>query len=128
MLQMYRSQTSRFVPLRVHPAIRLSLLFSRAFAIGRHSESEVRADRSNGGANRAGDARTFEDAVARADDARDRLTHTVVGGSVERVVEEVVERCAPIPEHVSTSVCRYVARALCRRETGNTTPEKAAPG
>ena len=88
----------------------------------------MRADRSNGGADRAGDARTFEDAVVKADDARDRLTHTVVGGSVEHVVEEVVERCAPIPEHVSTSVCRYVARALCRRETGNTTPEMAAPG
>ena len=98
------------------------------FAIGRRSESEVHADRSNGGADRAGDARTFEDAVVRADDARYRLTHTVVGGSVERVVEEGVERCTPIPEHVSASVCLCVARTLCRRETGNAAPEKAAPG
>ena len=98
------------------------------FAIGRRSESEVHADRSNGGADRAGDARTFEDAVVRADDVRYRLTHTVVGGSVERVVEEGVERCTLIPEHVSTSVCRCVARALCRRKTGNATPEKAAQG
>ena len=104
------------------------LLFSCAFAIGRRSESEVRADRSNGGADRAGDARTFEDAVVRADDAHYRLTHTVVGDSVERVVEEGVERCHPIPEHISTSVCLCVARALSRRETGNATPEKAAPG
>ena len=88
----------------------------------------MRADRSNGGADRAGDARTFEDAVVKADDARDRLTHTVVGGSVEPVLEQVVERCHPIPEHVSTFARRYVARALCRRETGNATPEKAAPG
>ena len=88
----------------------------------------MHADRSNGGADRAGDARTFEDAVVRADDAHYRLTHTVVGGSVERVVEEGVERCHPIPEHVSTFARRYVARALCRRETGNATPEKATPG
>ena len=103
-------------------------MFSRAFAIGRRSESEVHADRSNGGADRTGDARTFEDAVVRADHAPNRLTHTVVGGSVEHVVEEGVERCHPIPEHVSTSACLCVARALCRRKTGNATPAKAAPG
>ena len=57
-----------------------SLLFSRAFALGRRTESEIRADRNDGGADRAGAARTFEDAVV----ACDRLTRTVVGGSVKR--------------------------------------------
>ena len=31
--------------------------------------------------------------------ACDRLAHTVLGGSVERVVEEVIERGVPIPQH-----------------------------
>ena len=70
-------------------------LFSRAFALGRRTESEVRADRNDGGADRAGAARTFEDAVV----ACDRLTRTVVGGSVKRVAEEVVEWGDPVPEH-----------------------------
>lgn len=58
-------------------------------------ESEVRTDRNDVGADRAGAARTFVDAVI----ACDRLARTVVGGSVERVVEEVIERGAPIPQH-----------------------------
>lgn len=70
-------------------------LFSRAFALGRRTESEVRADRNDGGANRAGAARTFKDAVV----ACDRLTRTVVVGSVKRVAEEVVEWGDPVPEH-----------------------------
>ena len=55
----------------------------------------MRADRNDGGANRAGAARAFEDAVV----ACDRLTRTVVGGSVKRVAEEVVEWGDPVPEH-----------------------------
>lgn len=70
-------------------------LFSHAFALGWRTESEVRADRNDGGANRASAARTFEDAVV----ACDRLTRTVVGGSVKRVAEEVVEWGDPVPEH-----------------------------
>lgn len=70
-------------------------LFSHAFALGRRTEFEVRADRNDGGANRAGAARTFKDAVV----ACDRLTRTVVVGSVKRVAEEAVEWGDPIPEH-----------------------------
>ena len=70
-------------------------LFSHAFALGWRTESEVRADRNDGGANRASAARTFEDTVV----ACDRLTHTVEGGSVKRVAEEAVEWGDPIPEH-----------------------------
>ena len=55
----------------------------------------MRADRNDGGANRAGAARTFEAAVV----ACDRLTRTVVVGSVKRVAEEAVEWGDPIPEH-----------------------------
>ena len=88
----------------------------------------MRADRSNGGADRAGNALTFEDAVVRVDHARDRLTHTVVGGSVERVVEEGVDRCHPIPEHVSTSACLRVAHALCPRRTGMLHPRRRHRG
>ena len=54
----------------------------------------MRADRNDSGADRAGAARTFEDAVV----ACDRLTHTVVGGSVKRVAEEVVEWGDLVPE------------------------------
>ena len=72
-----------------------SLLFSRAFALGRRIESEVRADRNDGDANRAGAARAFEDAVV----ACDRLTRTVGAGSVKRVAEEVVEWGDLVPEH-----------------------------
>lgn len=78
-----------------------SIFFSRAFAVARRAESEVRADRNDVGADRAGAARTFVDAVI----ACDRLTHTVGGGSVERVVEEVIERGAPIPQHCSAPPC-----------------------
>lgn len=81
------------------------ILFSRAFAIARRAESEVCTDRNDVGADRAGDARTFEDAVVRADHACDRLARAVVGGSVERVVEEVIERGAPIPQHCSAPPC-----------------------
>lgn len=55
----------------------------------------MRADRNDAGTNRAGAARTFEDAVV----AYERLTRTVVGGSVKRVAEEVVEWGDPVPEH-----------------------------
>lgn len=55
----------------------------------------MRTDRNDVGADRAGAARTFVDAVI----ACDRLARTVGGGSVERVVEEVIERGAPIPQH-----------------------------
>lgn len=58
-------------------------------------ESEVRTDRNDVGADRTGAARAFVDAVI----ACDRLAHTVLGGSVERVVEEVIERGASIPQH-----------------------------
>ena len=71
-----------------------SLLFSRAFALGRRIESEVRVDRNDGGGNRAGAARAFEDAVV----ACDRLTRTVGAGSVKRVAEEVVEWVDLVPE------------------------------
>lgn len=54
----------------------------------------MRADRNDGGADRAGAARTFEDAVV----ACDRLTRTVGAGSVKRVAEEVVEWGDLVPE------------------------------
>lgn len=55
----------------------------------------MRTDRNSGGADRAGAAHTFLDVVV----ACDRLARTVVDGSVERVVEEIIKWGAPIPQH-----------------------------
>lgn len=88
--------TNKSLRSSVYPSRYQTLfLFSRAFAIARRAESEVRADCSNGGTDRTGSARTFVDAVI----ACDRLARTVVDGSVERIVEEVIECGAPIPQH-----------------------------
>ena len=70
----------------------------REHALGVVRGDQVGADRGNGDADRAGAARTFEDTVIGADHARDRLARAVINSSVERVFEEVVERCNPIPE------------------------------
>ena len=88
--------TNKSLRSSVHPSrYQTLILFSQAFAIARRAESEVRTDRNNGGTDRTGAARAFVDAVI----ACDRLARTVVRGSVERVVEEVIERGAPIPQH-----------------------------